>query len=93
VPWERPAVSGESVGAAAFPEWEAHYFVPRGYAIALMDLRGTRNSSGCEVYGDKQEALDAVAVVDWIASQSWSNGKASARFEQAPVWSCPFRQF
>jgi X-Pro dipeptidyl-peptidase len=60
---------------APFPEWEAHYFVPRGYAIALMDLRGTRNSSGCEVYGDKQEALDAVAVIDWIASQSWSNGK------------------
>jgi X-Pro dipeptidyl-peptidase len=58
---------------ADFPEWEAHYFVPRGYAIALMDLRGTRNSSGCEVYGDKQEALDAVAVIDWIASQSWSN--------------------
>jgi len=58
-----------------FPEWEAHYFVPRGYAVALMDLRGTRNSSGCEVYGDQQEALDAVNVVDWIASQSWSNGK------------------
>ena len=60
---------------ADFPEWEAHYFVPRGYAIALMDLRGTRNSAGCEIYGDKQEALDAVAVIDWIASQSWSNGK------------------
>jgi X-Pro dipeptidyl-peptidase len=58
---------------AAFPEWEAHYFVPRGYAVALMDIRGTRNSSGCEVYGDKQEGLDAVAVIDWIASQSWSN--------------------
>jgi len=62
-----------SCPTAPFPEWEAHYFVPRGYAIALMDLRGTRNSSGCEVYGDKQEALDAVAVIDWIASQSWSN--------------------
>jgi X-Pro dipeptidyl-peptidase len=60
---------------APFPEWEAHYFVPRGYAVALMDLRGTRNSSGCEVYGDKQEALDAVAAIDWIVSQSWSNGK------------------
>ena len=60
---------------ADFPEWEAHYFVPRGYAIALMDLRGTRNSSGCNVYGDKQEALDAVAVTDWIADQDWSNGK------------------
>jgi len=60
---------------ADFPEWLAHYFVPRGYAIALMDLRGTRNSAGCEIYGDKQEALDAVAVIDWIVSQSWSNGK------------------
>ncbi|MBV8194869.1 MAG: CocE/NonD family hydrolase [Candidatus Dormibacteraeota bacterium] len=56
-----------------FPEWLAHYFVPRGYAIALLDIRGTRNSSGCEVYGDKQEGLDGVAAVDWIAGQSWSN--------------------
>jgi X-Pro dipeptidyl-peptidase len=60
---------------ADFPEWESHYFVPRGYAIALIDLRGTRNSTGCEVYGDQQEALDAVAVTDWIADQDWSNGK------------------
>lgn len=59
-----------------FPEWLAGFFVPRGYAVALMDLRGTRNSTGCEVYGAGQEAIDAVNVVDWIASQPWSNGKA-----------------
>ena len=70
---ERCAGSFPCTNYEQFPEWEAHYFVPRGYAIALMDLRGTRNSSGCEVYGDKQEALDAVAVIDWIAGQSWSN--------------------
>jgi X-Pro dipeptidyl-peptidase len=70
---ERCGGANPCTNYAAFPEWEAHYFVPRGYAVALMDLRGTRNSSGCEVYGDKQEALDAVAVIDWIASQSWSN--------------------
>ena len=64
-----------SCPSAAFPEWYADYFVPRGYAVAEMDLRGTRNSTGCEVYGDKQEALDAVAVIDWIVSQPWSNGK------------------
>ena len=64
-----------SCPSVAFPEWYADYFVPRGYAVAEMDLRGTRNSTGCEIYGDKQEALDAVAVIDWIASQSWSNGK------------------
>ena len=40
-----------------------------------MDLRGTRNSSGCQVYGDRDEVLDAVDVVDWIADQPWSNGK------------------
>ncbi|MHB8507669.1 MAG: CocE/NonD family hydrolase [Candidatus Dormibacteria bacterium] len=58
-----------------FPEWYAAYFVPRGYAIALLDLRGTRNSSACEVYGDRPEETDAVDTIDWIADQAWSNGK------------------
>lgn len=58
-----------------FPEWLAGFFVPRGYAVALMDLRGTRNSTGCEVYGASIEAKDAINVVDWIADQPWSNGK------------------
>lgn len=58
-----------------FPEWYDEYFVPRGYAVALMDLRGTRNSSGCQVYGDRDEIYDVVDVVDWIADQAWSNGK------------------
>jgi len=58
-----------------FPEYYDDYFVPRGYAVALMDLRGTRNTSGCQTYGDRDEVLDAVDVVDYIADQKWSNGK------------------
>jgi len=58
-----------------FPEYYDDYFVPRGYAVALMDLRGTRNTSGCQTYGDRDEVFDAVDVVDWIAEQEWSNGK------------------
>lgn len=58
-----------------FPEYYDDYFVPRGYAVALMDLRGTRNTSGCQTYGDRDEVFDAVDVVDWIADQDWSNGK------------------
>ncbi|WP_157041622.1 CocE/NonD family hydrolase [Nitriliruptor alkaliphilus] len=58
-----------------FPEWYDEYFVARGYAVALMDLRGSRNSSGCQVYGDRAEVLDTVDVIDWIADQGWSNGK------------------
>lgn len=58
-----------------FPEWYDEYFVPRGYAFAAMDLRGTRNTSGCQTYGDRDEVFDAVDTVDWIASQAWSNGR------------------
>jgi X-Pro dipeptidyl-peptidase len=58
-----------------FPEFYDEYFVPRGYAVALMDLRGTRNTSGCQVYGGRDEVYDAVDVVDHIADQPWSNGK------------------
>lgn len=58
-----------------FPEFYDDYFVPRGYAVALMDLRGTRNTTGCQVYGDRVEVEDGVDVVDWIADQGWSNGK------------------
>src|SRR3954467_11605373 len=61
--------------ASAFPEFYDEYFVPRGYAVALMDLRGTRNTSGCQVYGGRDEVYDAVDVVDHIADQPWSNGK------------------
>ncbi|HEV2891525.1 MAG TPA: CocE/NonD family hydrolase [Frankiaceae bacterium] len=58
-----------------YPEWYDEYFVPRGYAFAAMDLRGTRNTSGCQTYGDRDEVFDAVDVVDWLSSQKWSNGK------------------
>jgi X-Pro dipeptidyl-peptidase len=70
-----PGLSGCSAFQTPFPEWYDEYFVPRGYAFAAMDLRGTRNTSGCQTYGDRDEVFDAVDTVDWIASQSWSNGK------------------
>jgi X-Pro dipeptidyl-peptidase len=70
-----PGLSGCVDHQTAFPEWYDEYFVPRGYAFAAMDLRGTRNSTGCQTYGDRDEVLDAVDVVDWIAEQPWSNGK------------------
>jgi X-Pro dipeptidyl-peptidase len=71
------ATQGLGAGTAEtpYPEWYDEYFVPRGYAFAAMDLRGTRNSSGCQTYGDRDEVIDAVDVVDWIADQEWSNGK------------------
>lgn len=68
------ALGGGSI-ETPYPEWYDEYFVPRGYAYVAMDLRGTRNSSGCQTYGDRDEIIDAVDVIDWIADQEWSNGK------------------
>lgn len=70
-----PGLSDCDAHQTPFPEWYDEYFVPRGYAYVAMDLRGTRNTSGCQAYGDRDEVFDAVDVVDWIADQSWSNGR------------------
>ena len=71
-PWRRAFYGDPSY--VPFPEWYDEYFVPRGYAVALMDLRGTRNSSGCQTYGDRDEVYDAVDVVDHLVETEWSNG-------------------
>lgn len=51
------------------------YFAPRGYAVALADLRGTRLSGGCLDLGGPGEQGDAAALVEYLATQPWSNGK------------------
>lgn len=77
--WSDPAIEPLGVGdpdapKVPFPEWYDEYFVPRGYAVVMQDMRGTRNSSGCQVYGGPEEGTDAVDVIEWIAEQPWSNG-------------------
>lgn len=73
LPWGTPAI-GVPSPQVPFPEWYDEYFVPRGYAVVMQDQRGTRNSSGCQVYGGPEEGNDAVDVIEWIADQPWSNG-------------------
>jgi uncharacterized protein len=54
------------------------YFVEdwarRGYAIVVADVRGFGDSGGCvEVWGPNEQA-DQKVLVEWAASQPWSNG-------------------
>lgn len=52
------------------------YFVRHGYAVARVDIRGTGNSEGVTIpheYSDI-ELNDGEVVIDWLASQAWSNG-------------------
>ena len=50
-------------------------YVPRGYARAWADVIGTRNSTGCWDYGGPKEQQSGVDLVNFLASQEWSNGK------------------
>ena len=52
-------------------------YVPRGYARAVADVLGTRNSSGCWDYGGPQETQSGVDVVNALAQLPWSNGKVA----------------
>lgn len=54
----------------------SRYFAERGYAVVLVDCRGTGDSSGASLpTADRREVLDGLAVVDWVARQPWCNGR------------------
>ncbi|MBI3980088.1 MAG: CocE/NonD family hydrolase [Chloroflexi bacterium] len=56
----------------------AEYFVPRGYVVALQDLRGRHQSEGTGQYfhaSNPTEGPDGYDTVEWIAAQPWSNGR------------------
>jgi X-Pro dipeptidyl-peptidase len=52
-------------------------YVPKGYARAIADVLGTRNSSGCWDYGGPKEQQSGVDLVNFLAKQPWSNGKVA----------------
>ncbi len=51
------------------------YWVPRGYAVVAVDLRGVWNSEGIATYLSPEEAQDFYDVIEWAGVQPWSNGK------------------
>lgn len=49
-----------------FPLFYDNYFVPRGYAVVLVDLAGTNRSAGCTDVGGPSDVDSARKVVDWL---------------------------
>ena len=71
-----------------WPLFYDNYFVPRGYAVILMDMIGTNNSTGCPNVHDDSDNLSAKVVIDWLNGRArgvdkngvdvtapWHNGK------------------
>lgn len=54
-------------------------FVPRGYALVVVDVRGSGASFGVrEGFRSPVEREDGRELVDWIAAQPWSNGRVGS---------------
>ena len=53
------------------------HFLEKGYARAVADVLGTRNSSGCWDYGGADEQQSGVDLVNFLAAQPWTNGKVA----------------
>jgi putative CocE/NonD family hydrolase len=51
------------------------YFAKRGYAVVMMDLRGTGRSTGCLDHLGPNDQKDLKTVVETLADAPWSNGR------------------
>jgi X-Pro dipeptidyl-peptidase len=73
-----------------WPLFYDNYFVPRGYAMVLLDTTGTNNSTGCPTIHDDPDNLSGKVAIDWLngrarafdaqgeeVSATWHNGKAA----------------
>src|SRR5680860_247534 len=65
----------EPVGDDGVPLGLTDYFAPKGYAVVMMDLRGTGLSEGCLDHLGRNDAKDVKRVVEWAAGANWSNGR------------------
>lgn len=66
-----PAASEPSIAAGRYRD----FFVPRGYALVVVDVRGTGASFGVrEGFRSPRERDDYREIVDWIVRQDWSSG-------------------
>lgn len=49
--------------------------VEEGYAVAIMNLRGSGNSGGCYQLFGSIDWKDNSAMVEWLGTREWSNGR------------------
>ncbi|MGF1432488.1 Xaa-Pro dipeptidyl-peptidase [Kitasatospora sp. LaBMicrA B282] len=69
-----------------FPLYYDNYFVPRGYAVVLVDLAGTNRSDGCSDVGGRSDVTSAKAVIDWLNGRAAGYGARSGGSRVLADW-------
>jgi hypothetical protein len=72
----RPGTNAEPCPTLA--RWR-DLFVPRGYGVVIVDVRGTGASFGTrDGFRSPRERDDYSEIADWVVAQPWSNGTLGA---------------
>ncbi|WP_413509448.1 CocE/NonD family hydrolase [Carnobacterium maltaromaticum] len=64
-------------GLTKFEAPDPAYWCAHGYAVCNPDMRGIAHSEGDTTMIGSQEAEDGYDLIEWLAAQSWSNGKTA----------------
>ncbi|MFG2961096.1 CocE/NonD family hydrolase [Streptomyces sp. NPDC048291] len=64
-------------GLQPFEALDPAYWCEHGYAIVVVDARGTGHSEGDMLFMGTAEGRDAYGTVEWIAAQEWCTGKVA----------------
>jgi predicted acyl esterase len=59
---------------AAYEAGDPNFYVRRGYAQVVINVRGSGKSGGKYLNYGEREVLDTAEIIDWIANQSWCDG-------------------
>ncbi|MEV0146713.1 MULTISPECIES: Xaa-Pro dipeptidyl-peptidase [unclassified Nonomuraea] len=78
----------DKLTAEPFDGYYDNYFLPRGYAVALVENLGSGRATGCPTTGDRNETAGPKAAIDWLngrargftpegepVTASWATGK------------------
>lgn len=69
-----PYYSAQSISQLSTRPPTAIWFVPQGYTVVYMAVRGTGGSGGCMEFMSMNEQKDVDAVITDVAQRGWSTG-------------------
>jgi X-Pro dipeptidyl-peptidase len=71
----------------SFPLFYDNYFVPRGYAVVLVDLAGTNRSQGCVDTGGPLDVTSATSVINWLDGRATAYTSVTGSTTAGAYWS------
>ena len=74
---ERPDFDNGIIEVSPWTTWEGPdpaTWVPKGYVVVYLDVRGYHQSGGDASVLSPQDADDFYDVIEWAGAQEWSNG-------------------